>query len=105
MDAQDVEKDLDIRQHMVATNSEPQETVSTAAIQKSVSEPFAGRLGGNGAFVVDRDATNASLLRDTPDAAPCMTLAEQLDLRPFRKIGLWKSAALEGMGKYISSLA
>ena len=64
--------------------------------------PFAGRVGGNQAFILDRDvASNAAVLQDVPDTVPGMTLAEQFDLRPLRNIGLWKAAALEGMGKYL----
>jgi hypothetical protein len=58
--------------------------------------PFAGRVGGNQAFIFDRDvASNAAVLQDVPEAAPGMTLAEQSDLRPLRtlafgKLRLWK---------------
>ncbi|KAJ5152388.1 hypothetical protein N7492_010683 [Penicillium capsulatum] len=46
--------------------------------------PFAGRLGGNQDFIVDRhDPKNVEVLERVPDAAPCMTLAEIFDLRAF----------------------
>ena len=61
--------------------------------------PFAGRLGGNQAFVVDpNDESNQKLLREDPDAAAGMKLAQQFDLRQFRQLGLWKAAVTEGVG-------
>lgn len=63
---------------------------------------FAGRLGGNQAFTIDpKDADNASILADEPDAAPGMSLKQQFDLRPFKSIGLWKVAMVEGFGKSV----
>ena len=60
---------------------------------KTASSSFAGRIGGNQAFIVDRhDGSNTALLRNEPDAAPGMSLKEQLDIRPFRAVGLWKAA-------------
>lgn len=60
---------------------------------------FAGRLGGNQAFIVDRnDPDNASLLERTPDAAPMIPLKDMLDPRGFRNITLWKQALIEGLG-------
>ncbi|GAB1192547.1 hypothetical protein APSETT444_001739 [Aspergillus pseudonomiae] len=56
-----------------------------------VIQPFAGRIGGNQALVVDRhDPSNADLLKKTPDAAPLMTVREGFDLRGFWDIDLWK---------------
>ncbi|KAJ5226981.1 MIP transporter [Penicillium citrinum] len=58
--------------------------------------PFAGRLGGNQDFIVDRnDPKNVDVLEKVPDAAPCMTLAEIFDLRGFLSVDLWKFAMLE----------
>ncbi|KAJ5973378.1 MIP transporter [Penicillium waksmanii] len=58
--------------------------------------PFAGRLGGNQDFIVDRnDPKNVNVLERVPDAAPCMTLAEIFDLRGFLSADLWKFAMLE----------
>ena len=63
--------------------------------------PFIGRLGGNQRFVLDRtDPQNEAFLEEAPDAAPHMTLREQLDLRPFRNLGLWKTAVIEGVGEW-----
>ena len=68
-------------------------------LQRSYTAPFAGRLGGNQTFIVDRDdVSSAVVLQDVPDASPGMTLAEQFDLGPLRSIRLWKAAVLEGMG-------
>lgn len=64
--------------------------------------PFAGRLGGNQAFVIDRDASDedsAKLLEEQPDAARGMTLRQQFDCRPLLSMGLWKAAGIEAMGE------
>ncbi|KAF3384401.1 hypothetical protein F1880_002658 [Penicillium rolfsii] len=58
--------------------------------------PFAGRLGGNQDFILDRnDPKNVEALEQVPDAAPCMTVAEIFDLRGFASPDLWKFAMLE----------
>ncbi|KAJ5527200.1 hypothetical protein N7513_011359 [Penicillium frequentans] len=57
---------------------------------------FAGRLGGNQDFILDRnDPRNDELLERVPDAAPCMTFAEIFDLKGFYSLDLWKFAMLE----------
>ena len=54
---------------------------------------FAGRLGGNQDFILDRnDPRNVELLEKVPDAAPCMTFAEIFDLKGFTSPDLWKFA-------------
>lgn len=61
--------------------------------------PFAGRLGGNQGYALDRsDSNNDEILKQLPDAALSMTLREQLDLHGFTSLSLWKAAVLEGMG-------
>src|ERR1700761_4375912 len=91
-EAQDVEKD---------PREPPAPLLRPMAVHTPVVMPFAGRLGGNQEFVVNRDdASNASILQNIPDAAPGMTLAEQFDLRPFRGISLYKAAAMEGIGQF-----
>jgi len=91
---QDIEKSFNSHAPVDTNNS-----TTRIHVHRSYSAPFAGRLGGNQAFVLDRDrASNAEILQNVPDAAPGMTLAEQFDLRPFRSIALWKAAAVEGMG-------
>lgn len=58
---------------------------------------FAGRIGGNQEFVLDRkDPKNASMLERMPDAAPYMTVQEQFELRGFFELELWKAALMEG---------
>jgi hypothetical protein len=67
------------------------------------TRPFVGRLGGNQEFVLDRnDSANAELLKEQPDAAPYMTIREQLDLKGFKNLGLWKSALIEGIGNNLN---
>ncbi|KIW17022.1 hypothetical protein PV08_04213 [Exophiala spinifera] len=64
--------------------------------------PFAGRLGGNQTFIVDRsDPANAELLRKVPDAAPNLNLREMFELGGFREGGLWKAAIVECIGTMI----
>lgn len=61
--------------------------------------PFAGRMGGNQDFVVDRnDPRNEKVLERVPDAASCMTMQEVFDLRGFLSADLWKFALLECVG-------
>lgn len=63
-------------------------------------QPFAGRIGGNQALVLDRnDPKNSEYLKAVPDAAPFMRVSEALDLRGFRDWNLWKFAIVEGMGR------
>lgn len=65
------------------------------------SSPFAGRLGGNQEFVVDREnPDNAGLLDKVPDAAPNLSLREAFDLRGFKQPELYRAAVIEGIGKY-----
>ena len=72
---------------------------------QSSPTPFIGRLGGNQQFVLDRsDPRNGAVLEDAPDAAPYMTFREQMELRPFRSVGLWKAGIIEGMGRFLGSL-
>jgi len=94
----DVEKDL--KDHSPGRHDQAHTLPSTQHTNICNTVPFAGRLGGNQAFILDRDdVSNAAILQDVPDAAPGMTLAEQFDLRPLRNIGLWKAAIMEGMGE------
>ncbi|KAJ5654061.1 MIP transporter [Penicillium lividum] len=60
---------------------------------------FAGRLGGNQDFILDRnDPNNVEMLEKMPDAAPEMTLCEIFDLKGFYSPDLWKFAMLECVG-------
>jgi len=61
---------------------------------------FAGRLGGNQSFVVDRsNPANAELLQKVPDAAPNLSLHESFNLRGFREVDLYKAAFIEFVGE------
>ena len=61
--------------------------------------PFAGRLGGNQEYVVDRsNPENADLLKLVPDAAPNLNFKEAFDLRGFSELNLYKQAVIEGVG-------
>ncbi|KIX01814.1 uncharacterized protein Z518_09541 [Rhinocladiella mackenziei CBS 650.93] len=67
--------------------------------RESVIAPFAGRLGGNQTFVLDRsNPANAELLQKVPDAAPNLNLKEAFDPRAFRDVDLYKAAAIEFVG-------
>lgn len=71
--------------------------------------PYAGRIGGNQALVLDPDdPANESILRKLPDAAPYLTLRDAFSLAGFADIQLWKYAAVECIGKerplYITKL-
>ncbi|RAL08714.1 MIP transporter [Aspergillus homomorphus CBS 101889] len=66
--------------------------------------PFAGRIGGNQDFVLDRsDPKNIDVLHRVPDAAPCMTLPEIFDLRGFLAPELWKFAMLECVASMLNT--
>ncbi|KIV89951.1 hypothetical protein PV10_07305 [Exophiala mesophila] len=66
------------------------------------SSPFAGRLGGNQEFVVDREnPENAVLLERMPDAAPNLSLREAFDLRGFAQAELYRAAVIEGIGTLV----
>jgi hypothetical protein len=83
-----------------ADGAHPAMAVRPSNPSRANTRPFVGRLGGNQEFVVDRnDSANAELLKEQPDAAPYMTIREQLDLNGFKNLGLWKSALIEGIGR------
>src|SRR5256885_5588382 len=66
---------------------------------------FAGRVGGNQSFILNRDdPAQAALLQKTPDAAPFMSLGETFDLGGLRDLDLWKAAFIEGIGECFSSV-
>lgn len=67
---------------------------------------FAGRLGGNQDFILDRaDPDNGPLLEETPDAAPLIPYRQLLDLKGLLRVALWKQGALEGVGMLPQYLA
>lgn len=64
--------------------------------------PFAGRLGGNQTFILDRsNPADAELLRKVPDAAPNLNLREMFDLGGFREVDMYKAAVVECFGTLI----
>ncbi|KAK6366821.1 hypothetical protein LTS17_010372 [Exophiala oligosperma] len=63
---------------------------------------FAGRLGGNQDFILDRaDPDNAPFLEEIPDAAPLIPYKQLLDLKGLLRIALWKQGVLEAIGTFI----
>jgi hypothetical protein len=70
---------------------------------ESATHPFAVRVGGNQDFIVDRDdPKNVEVLKEVPDAAPRMILAEIFDLRGFLSPELRKFAILKCVDKSIT---
>ena len=64
-----------------------------------IPTPFAGRIGANQEFSLSRQqCTDPELLDKIPDAAPWVPLRDALSPRQFFEIGLWKAAAVEGIG-------
>lgn len=60
---------------------------------------YAGRIGGNQEYILDReDPDNRSLLEQNPDAAPMIPYRQLFDLRGLRNVSLWKQAFVEGIG-------
>jgi glycerol uptake facilitator-like aquaporin len=70
---------------------------------KETSNAFAGRLGGNQAFVLDdqNEETLRNLLKTTPDATPILSWRVNLNLRQLSDHDLWKQAAIEGFGTFL----
>ncbi|CAG8897255.1 unnamed protein product [Penicillium egyptiacum] len=61
--------------------------------------PFAGRIGANQEFSVDKNnCTQIELLQKFPDAAPWIPLKDALSLRHILQVELWKAAAIEAIG-------
>lgn len=88
---------MEQKMNMESGHSEPRQSTDSSSYD---GYSFAGRIGGNQIFTVNRhDEASRKLLAKEPDAAPGMTLKEQFDLRPFRTVGLWKAAIVEGVGE------
>ncbi|KAH8693240.1 aquaporin-like protein [Talaromyces proteolyticus] len=65
----------------------------------SVQTPFAGRIGANQEFTVDKDDSEyAELLKNVPDAASSLSWSDSFSLIQFLQLNLWKSAVIEAMG-------
>ncbi|KAF5683930.1 Aquaporin PIP-type [Fusarium circinatum] len=63
------------------------------------SQPFAGRLGANQAYVVEGGTSEDDhVLHHAPDATPHMSFRELMDMRPIKNLDLWKAALIEGIG-------
>ncbi|KFY32554.1 hypothetical protein V493_00085 [Pseudogymnoascus sp. VKM F-4281 (FW-2241)] len=63
------------------------------------TQPFAGRLGANQEFILDREKLeNAPFLKRLPDASPFMSVQEIFNMRGFLEPELWKAATTEGLG-------
>ncbi|KAL3469907.1 aquaporin-like protein [Aspergillus californicus] len=61
--------------------------------------PFAGRIGANQEFSLDKNnCTQIELLQAFPDAAPCIPWRDSLSLRHILQIELWKAAVIEAVG-------
>ena len=61
--------------------------------------PFAGRIGANQEFSVDKNnCTQIELLKKFPDAAPWISLRDALSLRHILQPELWKAATIEAVG-------
>jgi hypothetical protein len=66
---------------------------------RSNSQPFAGRLGANQAYVIEGGTPKDDhLLHHAPDATPHMSFRELMDMRPIKNLDLWKAALIEGIG-------
>lgn len=69
---------------------------------RSNVHPFAGRIGANQSFTLDR-SDDGELLEKEPDAAPLMPIKELMDLGPLLHVNLWKAAFIEGVGRNFDS--
>jgi len=68
-------------------------------IDCNMEASFAGRLGGNLEFTLNRNnPANQKTLERVPDAASAMTFKEELSLSPIREVALWKAGFVEGIG-------
>jgi hypothetical protein len=100
------EQDRALRPTQSTPVSMPESLQEPGGVKAPAVTPFAGRLGGNQEFIVDRDdPANAALLQQFPDAAPQIPWKKLVDLRPLKDIELWKAAVVEAVGKQSSSFA
>ncbi|KAE8408656.1 aquaporin-like protein [Aspergillus pseudonomiae] len=61
--------------------------------------PFAGRIGANQQFSLEKNnCTDTAILEKYPDAAPWVPWRNSLSPKQFLELGLWKAAAIEGVG-------
>jgi len=80
--------------------SSPDLTVTPSHLEWTENNfPFAGRIGGNQEFTLDKkDPNRGRILKEIPDAAPFCTWEASFALNQFRQINLWKAAFIEGWG-------
>lgn len=83
----------DIELAAVSPNSNLRRRRST--VPQVASRPFAGRIGGNQEFIVNRDD---SITRTIPDAAPGFSWKQSFRVSGFVDATLWREATLEGVG-------
>ncbi|KAJ5643574.1 uncharacterized protein N7484_006081 [Penicillium longicatenatum] len=61
--------------------------------------PFAGRIGANQEFSLDKNnCTQIELLQKFPDAAPWIPFGDALSLENILQVELWKAAVVEAIG-------
>ena len=73
-------------------------------LHEKSSLPYAGRIGGNVEFILDRnDPANARTLEQTPDAAPFVSPKDAFDLRGFKDLDLYRAGIIEGFGTWMIS--
>ncbi|KFY79774.1 hypothetical protein V498_08901 [Pseudogymnoascus sp. VKM F-4517 (FW-2822)] len=62
--------------------------------------PFAGRLGANQEFSLDKDnCVHLELLQKFPDAAPWIPIRDAISLRHILQPELWRAATIEAVGQ------
>ncbi|KAK8147818.1 hypothetical protein G3M48_000991 [Beauveria asiatica] len=62
-------------------------------------DPFAGRIGANQQFSLDRsNSTDKEALEKCPDAAPWIPIRDTFSFEQFLEKGLWRAAVVEGLG-------
>lgn len=62
--------------------------------------PFAGRIGANQEFSVDKtNQQQVEFLKKFPDAAPWIPWKESLSPHQFFEVEIWKAGVIEGVGR------
>lgn len=89
-------QEQDLERHCLASKLTHLMDSTSNHVQANIS-PFIGRLGASGRGGISRDASNKDVLKEQPDAAPLMSVAEQFSLWPFLTAALWKAALMEGI--------
>ncbi|KAF1738093.1 hypothetical protein CRV24_000014 [Beauveria bassiana] len=79
-------------------------SASDALPSPQAPDPFAGRIGANQQFSLDRsNSTDKEVLEKCPDAAPWIPIRDTFSFEQFLEKGLWRAAVVEGLvpGCYI----